>query len=193
MSFPVTNKHEEYATYNIRYLRISERKVLPLILYVRPENTGWFNEVLFQEVLAALQKVIPKNLSKERKKKTSDKNVYRGTNLQMAYYFKPTETRHSILLKDKNYVFSSEESPDGDEDEDEEEKKPVLNITYQGFSIFRKTLVIIVEPLEGIIEFGSNVKVASSMSIDDYMGQQDYSSDVDRSDDRSTDQTITID
>ncbi|CAG8694974.1 10521_t:CDS:2, partial [Acaulospora morrowiae] len=119
------------------------------------------------EVLAALQKVIPKNLSKDRKKKAEDKDVYRGINLQMAYYFKPTEARHSILLKDKN-------------------------VTYQGFSIFRKTLVIIVEPLGGIIEFGGGVKVASSMSIDDYMGQE-YSSDVDEPSDQQTNQIITID
>ncbi|CAG8750081.1 9395_t:CDS:1, partial [Acaulospora morrowiae] len=48
MSSSTTIKQGEYTTYNIRYLRISEKKVLPLILYIKPENTEWFNEVLFQ-------------------------------------------------------------------------------------------------------------------------------------------------
>lgn len=37
-----------------------------------------------------------------------------------------------------------------------------VNITYQGFNIFRKTLVIIVEPLDKIIEFGDNIQIATA-------------------------------
>lgn len=47
------------------------------------------------------------------------------------------------------------------------------NITYQGFNIFRKTLVIIVEPLDKIIEFGDNIQIATAMTIDNYFGKGD--------------------
>lgn len=36
------------STYGIHYLRISEKQVLPLILYIKSDNTNWFNDVIFQ-------------------------------------------------------------------------------------------------------------------------------------------------
>ncbi|RHZ67778.1 hypothetical protein Glove_299g86 [Diversispora epigaea] len=101
----------------------------------------------------------------------------------MAYYFKPTETRHSILVKNKKYIFNDDDDDDDDDEkktkkdniEEEEEEKPILEITYEGFAIFRKSLVVIVEPLSETVEFGNNVRTVSYMSIDDYFGQ-DYDS-----------------
>jgi hypothetical protein len=37
-----------YTTQNIRYLRISEKQVLPLIIYLHQENLTWFNDIILQ-------------------------------------------------------------------------------------------------------------------------------------------------
>lgn len=55
--------------------------------------------------------------------------------------------------------------------------KQKFNITYQGFNIFRKTLVIIVEPLDKVIEFGDNIQIATAMTIDNYFGKGDAEND----------------
>ena len=55
----------------------------------------------------------------------------------------------------------------------EDDTKIKLNVTYQGYNIFRKSLVIIIEPLDKIIEFGDNVQIATAMTIDDYFGKDD--------------------
>ncbi|CAG8494007.1 26063_t:CDS:10, partial [Racocetra persica] len=184
----MSSKHSTYSTRNIRYLRISEKQVLPLILYLKPEHINWFNDIIFQEVLSALQKLIPKKFSREKKKFGSD--IYREGKFQFAYYFKNTDVRHSVLEKNKKYVFPSEKSTLSEEDESsqnlhdsftnekEEDEKPTLQVTYQGFNIFYKSLIVIVEPPGQIIEFGDNVKVASAMTIDDYLGQDDSETDV---------------
>ncbi|CAG8519049.1 7932_t:CDS:2 [Funneliformis mosseae] len=154
-----------YTTHNIRYLRISEKQVLPLIIYLRQENLLWFNDIIFQEILSALQRIIPKKFSR-KKKNVSNKSlsdIYRGSNFQFAYYIKPTEVKHSILIKDKTSIFPSDKM------------KLSFNLTYQGYNIFRKSLVLIVEPLDKIIEFGDNVQIATAMTIDDYFGRDDES------------------
>ncbi|RIA85695.1 hypothetical protein C1645_363749 [Glomus cerebriforme] len=191
-----------YSTHNIRYLRISEKQVLPLIIYLRQENLSWFDDIIFQEILSALQRIIPKKFSGKKingsNKSLSD--IYRGSNFQFAYYFKPTDVKHSVLIKDipsilppsnKTNVSSSQSQAKHEEHEEHENinnsskgnhssskniddgVQPKLNITYQGFNIFRKSLVIIVEPLDKVIEFGNNVQVATAMTIDDYFGKDD--------------------
>ncbi|CAG8753319.1 640_t:CDS:2, partial [Cetraspora pellucida] len=40
-----------------------------------PEHINWFDDIIFQEVLSALQKLIPKKFSREKKKFGSD--IYR--------------------------------------------------------------------------------------------------------------------
>ncbi|CAG8601076.1 16303_t:CDS:2 [Racocetra fulgida] len=73
---------------------------------------------------------------------------------------------------------SSQNLHDSFTNEKEEDEKPTLQVTYQGFNIFYKSLIVIVEPPGQIIEFGDNVKVASAMTIDDYLGQDDSDTDV---------------
>lgn len=46
--FKMSSVSSVYSTYNIRYLRISEKQVLPLIIYLRQENLSWFNDIIFQ-------------------------------------------------------------------------------------------------------------------------------------------------
>ncbi|CAB4487695.1 hypothetical protein RhiirA5_486077 [Rhizophagus irregularis] len=183
-----------YSTYNIRYLRISEKQVLPLIIYLRQENLSWFNDIIFQEILSALQRIIPKKFL-GKKKNASDKSlsdIYRGSNFQFAYYFRPTDVKHSILIKDNPIIFSPS-NPNVSSSQSQTEHAEIKNssrgnhtsltnvedgvkqsnITYQGFNIFRKTLVIIVEPLDKIIEFGDNIQIATAMTIDNYFGKGD--------------------
>ncbi|CAG8782278.1 8785_t:CDS:1, partial [Cetraspora pellucida] len=90
----------------------------------------------------------------------------------------------------KKYIFPSEKSTLSEEDESsqnlhdsftnekEEDEKPALQVTYKGFNIFYKSLIVIVEPPGQIIEFGDNVKIASAMTIDDYLGQNGSDIDV---------------
>ncbi|CAG8523132.1 3008_t:CDS:10 [Diversispora eburnea] len=125
---------KHFSTYNIHYLRISAKQVLPLILYIKPDNINWFNDIIFQCIAeVSIIDILMNSLMNSLMSSLM-------TNFQMAYYFKPTDTRHSILVK----------------------------ITYEGFAIFRKSLVVIVEPLCEIVEFGNNVRTVSYMSIDDY-------------------------
>ncbi|GBB86097.1 hypothetical protein RclHR1_12550006 [Rhizophagus clarus] len=167
-----------YSTYNIRYLRISEKQVLPLIIYLRQENLSWLNDIIFQEVLSALQRIIPKNFSR-KKKNVSDKSlsdIYRGSNFQFAYYFKPTDVKHSILIKSQTEHNEIKESPKENYTSPtsvEDDQILKFNVTYQGFNIIRKSLVIIVEPLDKVIEFGDNVQIATAMTIDNYFGKSD--------------------
>ncbi|CAI2181849.1 4463_t:CDS:2 [Funneliformis geosporum] len=166
-----------YTTHNIRYLRISEKQVLPLIIYLRQENLLWFNDIIFQEILSALQRIIPKIFSR-KKKNVSNKllsDIYRGSNFQFAYYIKPTEVKHSILIKDKTSIFPSDKMNASVSKSQMEQENINLNLTYQGYNIFRKSLVLIVEPLDKIIEFGDNVQIATAMTIDDYFGRDEES------------------
>jgi len=57
---------------------------------------------------------------------------------------------------------SSEENHSSPTSIEDDGVKSMLNIAYQGFNIFRKSLVIIVEPLDKVIEFGDNVQVATA-------------------------------
>ncbi|RIB09826.1 hypothetical protein C2G38_239258 [Gigaspora rosea] len=109
--------------------------------------------------------------------------------VKFAYYFKSTDVRHSVLEKDKKYIFPSEKSLSEEDEssqnlgdsftnEKDDDEKPTLQITYQGFNMFYKSLVVIVEPPGQIIEFGGNAKVANTMTIDDYLGQDNSDTDV---------------
>ncbi|CAH1755921.1 13121_t:CDS:2 [Entrophospora sp. SA101] len=128
----------KYSKYNIQYLRISERQVLPLIFYLKEAHVSWFND--------------------------------------FAYYFKPTEAKHSVLTKEKNFIFPSSEKLASKRDkhnknnnDNEEDVKPILEIGYRGFNVFRKSLIMVIEPRNNVIEYGRNIDLISAMNIDDYV------------------------
>ncbi|CAJ0838840.1 3521_t:CDS:2 [Entrophospora sp. SA101] len=103
-------------------------------------------------------------------------DVYRGANFQFAYYFKPTEAKHSVLTKEKNFIFPSSEKLASKRDkhnknnnDNEEDVKPILEIGYRGFNVFRKSLIMVIEPRNNVIEYGRNIDLISAMNIDDYV------------------------
>ncbi|CAG8439231.1 7433_t:CDS:2 [Ambispora leptoticha] len=172
-----------YTTYTQRYIRVSEKHILPLIIYLRPENTNWFNDGMFQELIVKLSKFLPPKIDSMRKRKSNESedkqeeqqisaDIFREK-FHCAYYFRPTDVRHSVLIKDKGYVFpSSSSNTTGGEKlkskEIEEEIKPELQVNYNGFSVFIKTLVVVVEPIGDAFEFIDNVKAKYVDSLESY-------------------------
>ncbi|KAG9307498.1 hypothetical protein G9A89_017328 [Geosiphon pyriformis] len=193
----ITEKKNIYSTRTLRYLRVSEKKVIPLLLYLRPEYTDWFNDAMFQEILITLHKHLPEKLALRKKKNISsmavvdDKeikgNLCVAEGYQFAYYLRPTDVRHSILFKEKSNEFPSlnkleaKQKKSGKkrlsiqfEYEDDEEKESSGSemdkeqyVKYTGFSIFRKTLVIVVEKLGHDFDFIDNVRLPAN-TIDTY-------------------------
>ncbi|KAL1916972.1 uncharacterized protein VTP21DRAFT_5169 [Calcarisporiella thermophila] len=137
-----------YSTRNIRYLRIGEKQVLQMVLYLKEENVAWFNDHIMQQVLSAIQPVISKKFSEEDKKKGKDTvaDVFRGADFQFAYYFKPTDTRHCILMKDISFTAPERNAASDNEEDIEEDVKLKLKATYDNLALHRKTLVVVVEP-----------------------------------------------
>ncbi|GAA5923314.1 uncharacterized protein JCM15063_003607 [Sporobolomyces koalae] len=101
------------------YLRISPTLVLQLILYLEPHHVEWMNVGVFERILVALKDRIPIKIQQEditnryhksgSGPKHKDKvDVFRGTDYQMAFFFRKTNDKHVVLLKEKHlhYVTS---------------------------------------------------------------------------------------
>ncbi|KAG5725001.1 hypothetical protein E4T56_gene12468 [Termitomyces sp. T112] len=96
---------------NPYYLRISEKNVLPLYLYLDERHLDWMSDVILQHVLADLRPHILPKLKKEvtmtvgapsnTKKSTLD--TYRGETYQFCYFFRKTEP-HSVVVKARTFV-----------------------------------------------------------------------------------------
>ncbi|CAG8629125.1 952_t:CDS:2 [Ambispora gerdemannii] len=164
-----------YTTYTQRYIRVSEKHILPLIIYLRPENTNWFNDGMFQELIEKLNKFLPQKIDSMRKRKSNESkdkqeeqqisaDIFREK-FHCAYYFRPTDIRHSVLIKDKRYMLPSSRKSKSKE---LEEVKPDFQVNYNGFSIFIKTLVVVVEPIGETFEFIDNVKAKYVDSLESY-------------------------
>ncbi|RUS34929.1 hypothetical protein BC938DRAFT_477802 [Jimgerdemannia flammicorona] len=186
-----------YSTRNLRYLRLSKNQAIQLLLNLKQEHLEWFNDRIFQHILAALQPLLCNALVRDRDAKESSKvaQVFRGRrncscpsarlvlrhhrcgtrspspDFQFAYYLKPTDNQHHILVKNKNYIFpekpttasaagpskpSKSGKPTSDDDyfdddlneAEEPEEKPTLHVTYSGFTIHPKTLMVVAEPYD---------------------------------------------
>ncbi|RUP30359.1 hypothetical protein BC936DRAFT_138653 [Jimgerdemannia flammicorona] len=97
--------------------------------------------------------------------------IHTIADFQFAYYLKPTDNQHHILVKNKNYIFpekpttasaagpskpSKSGKPTSDDDyfdddlneAEEPEEKPTLHVTYSGFTIHPKTLMVVAEPYD---------------------------------------------
>ncbi|GAA5899143.1 uncharacterized protein JCM6883_005121 [Sporobolomyces salmoneus] len=102
------------------YLRISPTLVLQLILYLEPHHVEWMNVGVFERMLVALRERIPRKLEQEditgRKGggggKQKDKvDVFRGTDYQMAFFFRRTNDKHVVLLKEKHLHYVTKSVP----------------------------------------------------------------------------------
>lgn len=102
----------KYSTRNSHYLRISPHAVLLLELYLDPIHLAWMSDHILERILLALRDRIPAKLRQEgHQSKAAQRkahvDVYRGTNYQIAFYFRKTTQRHAVLLKDIQLVFQS--------------------------------------------------------------------------------------
>ncbi|KAL1663351.1 hypothetical protein GGF50DRAFT_116146 [Schizophyllum commune] len=95
---------------NAYYLKISERNVLPLYVYLDERHLDWMNDQILQHVLADLRPHIVPKLRAEAdatqsaagaKKLTVD--THRGDSYQFAYFLRKTHP-HSVLIKTRHFV-----------------------------------------------------------------------------------------
>ncbi|KAH9819700.1 hypothetical protein DFH28DRAFT_1080269 [Melampsora americana] len=159
-----SKKPKNYKNQNLLYLRISPRVVLMTKILLDSNHINWMTDDILTLILKVIQ---PKILIKFKQETYDQSNTnsktkldfYRGSGIQLGYYFKNHTPRHSILLKSKHFVMNNQNKsgPDDEipsivinEEENEEDRKPELKVNYQGFSIFGKTLIIVVEPFPSL-------------------------------------------
>ncbi|KAK9761974.1 hypothetical protein K7432_012706 [Basidiobolus ranarum] len=134
------SENESFSTREVRYLRISKSQVLQMILYIKPEYTSWFSDHIFQLVLSALQPLIPKKIS-DSKSKDPPAEIYRSGVFQMAYtVVGSTQPRHYLLLQNAPVKI--------EEELDFKARKQQKDFTYDGFTIYKKALIVVVEPYD---------------------------------------------
>ncbi|KAI9282490.1 hypothetical protein BC943DRAFT_328895 [Umbelopsis sp. AD052] len=143
-----------FQTKNLRYLRLTNDTVLRVVLYIKDVHIPWYTDSkVHVDVLESLQNIILKqligdNTKVQTKRKRGDKGlaeVFRGPNFQFAYYFTTQDTHHSIIHREPSYIFP--ESVEAS-DEGEEDQKPVLQVHYNGLSMYPEQLVLVVEPYD---------------------------------------------
>ncbi|KAI0036755.1 hypothetical protein K488DRAFT_40519 [Vararia minispora EC-137] len=111
-----------FQTRNTYYLRISASAILPLYVYLDERHVSWMSDYILQRLLEDLRpRIIPKlraeanvyigpgNAPASAKRGTVD--VHRGDIYQFAFFFRYTEP-HSVLIKQRNFVFAPEPPPD---------------------------------------------------------------------------------
>ncbi|WAR58048.1 hypothetical protein PtB15_5B280 [Puccinia triticina] len=140
---------------NLVYLRISRRCVLMTKILVDPPHLGWF-EANARAILAKLIEILkPRVLTKLHDEthstaRKSKLDIYRGSGFQFGYYFRNLSYQHSILLKSRETIhpIETERQKDDPEQLEEEDTKPscALKVHYEPFSIFGKSLMVIIEP-----------------------------------------------
>ncbi|KAF7355414.1 hypothetical protein MSAN_01458100 [Mycena sanguinolenta] len=99
-----------FRTRNPFYLRISEKNVLPLYVYLDEAHVNWMTDSILQHVLADLQpKILPKLKAEAdilksgpaaNKKATVD--THRGDSYEFCYFIRKTE-QHSVLIKTRHF------------------------------------------------------------------------------------------
>ncbi|TPX32567.1 hypothetical protein SmJEL517_g04379 [Synchytrium microbalum] len=108
----------------LRYLRVGPNLVLPMIVYTSRSNQMWFTDAIFQQLLTVLADIIRTSMSnKDSIKRDVGRSVgeyVRNSVFQMIYTFRPTETRHHLLLRDTG--------------------------TYKGYTVYSYTLMLLIEP-----------------------------------------------
>ncbi|KAK0242621.1 hypothetical protein EDD85DRAFT_296416 [Armillaria nabsnona] len=110
---------------NPYYLRISEKNVLPLYLYLDDRHLEWMSDRILQHVLEDLRpkffpfcchddrvielkcSIVPKLRAETESQKGSDKKgtveTHRGETYQFCYFLRKTQP-HSVLLKSRNFI-----------------------------------------------------------------------------------------
>ncbi|KAJ3052085.1 hypothetical protein HK097_006911 [Rhizophlyctis rosea] len=110
----------------VTYIRIGPNQALRVIFFLRRKDWEWFDKERLHKVVQALFPLIPARLNSIRgvggkeAKDAGFAEVYRDVDWQMSYYFKSTDVRHSVMMKQ--------------------------NETYNGLMVHPKTLAVIVEP-----------------------------------------------
>ncbi|KAJ3183083.1 hypothetical protein HDU87_007505 [Geranomyces variabilis] len=119
-----------FSTKNLRYIRIapptavSPGVALQLILHVRKQHLMWFTPDHFDDIIKALERLLPAKLTREltEKREQGLADVYRQDDFQMAFYLRPNEIRHAVLEKD------------------------VASTSYTSLQLHPQTLMVVAEP-----------------------------------------------
>ncbi|KAK0468205.1 uncharacterized protein EV420DRAFT_1743126 [Desarmillaria tabescens] len=99
---------------NPYYLRISERNVLPLYLYLDDRHLDWMSDRILQHVLEDLRpNIVPKLKAESETQRGSDKKgtveTHRGETYQFCYFLRKAQP-HSVLLKSRTFITVSRQS-----------------------------------------------------------------------------------
>ncbi|KAA1120849.1 hypothetical protein PGTUg99_026137 [Puccinia graminis f. sp. tritici] len=160
MSTTNSNPSRKFQAKNLIYLRISKRCVLMTKLLIDPPHLDWFetnSKAILSKLIEILKPRILNKLNDENNStsKKSKLDIYRGSGFQFGYYFRNLTYQHSILLKSRETIHPVQSdlvSPEKqDAESDEEDIKPdlpssSLKVHYEPFSIFGKSLMVIIEP-----------------------------------------------
>ncbi|KAK4046371.1 hypothetical protein OIV83_006094 [Microbotryomycetes sp. JL201] len=123
MSSSVDQPSSSFRPRQASYLRISPRQVLQLVMYLEPAHVDWMTDERLDRVLYALKERIPTKLRKEehnlrRKsavaKEKTQVDVYRGSDYQMAYFFRRAGQKHVVMLKDKRLLYPDKKGMQAD-------------------------------------------------------------------------------
>ncbi|KAK0206402.1 hypothetical protein DFS33DRAFT_1381508 [Desarmillaria ectypa] len=99
---------------NPYYLRISERNVLPLYLYLDDRHLDWMSDRILQQALEDIRPNIVLKLraaseSQRRSDKKGTVETHRGETYQFCYFFRKAQP-HSVLLKSRTFITAPRQS-----------------------------------------------------------------------------------
>ncbi|KAJ1548764.1 hypothetical protein HK405_015506 [Cladochytrium tenue] len=85
---------------NVYYLRVGRWRVMQFVLLMRSADVPWFSDLMLQKVLSAIEPLIVPKMEKEQAAKEKGlADVYRCDEFQLAYYVKPCDGRHSVVVR----------------------------------------------------------------------------------------------
>jgi len=128
-------------------------------ILIDPPHLSWYHEnsaMILSKLTEILRPRIRRKLLDENdaSNKKSKLDIYRDSCFRFGYYFRNLTYQHTILLKSREIIHPVQsERPaseqDGAESNDEDIKPDLsssLKVHYEPFSIFGKSLVVIIEP-----------------------------------------------
>lgn len=100
-----------FRTRNCYYLRISEKMVLPLYLYLDERHLDWMSDVVLQHVLSDLRpRILPKlhteisiQGTSKAAKALSTVDTHRGETYQFCYFIRNVEP-HAVVIKSRTFT-----------------------------------------------------------------------------------------
>ncbi|KAF5344099.1 hypothetical protein D9758_008857 [Tetrapyrgos nigripes] len=95
---------------NPYYLRISEKIVLPIYLYLDDRHLEWMSDRILQHVLEDLRPNILAKLQEEKNSKKKTVDTHRGESYQFCYFIRNSQP-HSLVFKTRSFTAEARQNP----------------------------------------------------------------------------------